>query len=384
MSVRCEHCGDSSVARAVGRPRSRYVPRQARALCPLLLTVGMTLALPALTAGTEPPTPAEIRRLVTQLGSDQFAEREAASRRLEAIGEPALPALRKATANQDPEVRRRAGQVIPAIHVRLFGALRQVRRVAWMDTVQNIPAHIYHTTFSPDRRSYLAGGDVGPLRLWDVDSGKLLREFTGHEGWSHCAAFTPDGKQVLSGGTDRALRLWDVATGQQVRTFAGHTAEVRTVAVSPDGRLALSGSGDKTLRLWELATGKELRRLEGHAGWCGGCFSPDGKRVLSFSPDRTVRLWEVATGKSLRVLAPFKDAKPRKGYDLEVRAFFLPGGRQVAGYAWSTDTSLVIWDVDSGREVRRVDLGADHHRDLAASPDGRSFLTGHEDCTVRL
>src|SRR4051794_2113222 len=62
----------------------------------------------------------------------------------------------------------------------------------------------------------------------------------------------------------------------------------------------------------------------------------------------------------------------------------MPGGRQVAGYAWSTDTSLVIWDVDSGREVRRLDLGADHHRDLAVSPDGRSFITGHEDCTVRL
>src|SRR5947209_4425555 len=156
MSIRWEHSGESSVARAVGRPRSPYVPRQARALCPLLLAVGMTQALPALAAGTGTPTPAEVRRLVTQLGSDEFAEREAASRRLEAIGAPALPALHQAAASQDPEVRRRAGQVIPAIRVRLFGALRQVRSVAWMDTVQNIPAHIYHTTFAPDGRSYLA------------------------------------------------------------------------------------------------------------------------------------------------------------------------------------------------------------------------------------
>src|SRR4051794_2831547 len=206
MSVRCKHSADSSVAQAVGRPRSPSVPRQARALCPLLLGVGMTLALPALTAGAETPTPAEVRRLITQLGSDEFAEREAATRRLEAIGAPALPALHQAAASQDPEVRRRAGQVIPAIHARLFGTLRQVRRVAWMDTGQNIPAHIYHTTFAPDGRSFLAGGDVGPLRLWDVGSGKLLREFNGHRGWTSGAAFTPDGKQVLSGGTDRTLR----------------------------------------------------------------------------------------------------------------------------------------------------------------------------------
>src|SRR5207302_119225 len=114
MSNRSEHCGASSAARTLGRPRSPSVPRQARVLCPLLLTVGITLAPPALTAGTDTPTPAQIRRLVTQLGSDEFARREAASRRLEALGEPALPALHQAAASPDPEVRRRAGQVIPA------------------------------------------------------------------------------------------------------------------------------------------------------------------------------------------------------------------------------------------------------------------------------
>src|SRR3954454_16281516 len=144
MSVRCEQCGDSSVARAVGRPRSRYVRRQARALCPLLLTVGMTLAVPALTAGTEPPTPAEIRRLVTQLGSDQFAEREAAGRRLEAIGEPALGALRRAAGNDpDPEIRRRARGLVAAVERRSAGEVR--RFGGHRDVVRGV-------AFSPDGR----------------------------------------------------------------------------------------------------------------------------------------------------------------------------------------------------------------------------------------
>ena len=79
-----------------------------------------------------------------------------------------------------------------------------------------------------------------------------------------------------------------------------------------------------------------------------------------------------------------RGAKPR-AQDLNVRAFFLPGGRQVAGYAgWSTDTRLVTWDADSGKEVRRIDLGEDFHGDLTVSPDGRSFLSGHNDGSLRL
>src|SRR4051812_26915778 len=47
----------------------------------------------------------EIQRLVRQLGSNRFRERQAAAKRLEEIGEPALGALQKAT--DTLEVRRR-------------------------------------------------------------------------------------------------------------------------------------------------------------------------------------------------------------------------------------------------------------------------------------
>ncbi len=63
---------------------------------------------------------AEIERLIQQLGSPKFEEREDAAKRLEAIGEPALETLEKAAEqSKDVEIRRRAQAVVQAIEKRI-------------------------------------------------------------------------------------------------------------------------------------------------------------------------------------------------------------------------------------------------------------------------
>ena len=82
------------------------------------LTIGLTLAVTAtLSRGdSEKKGKAErIAAVIKQLGDDEFAKRETASKELEALGEPALPALRKARLSDDAEIRRRAEEAIRAI-----------------------------------------------------------------------------------------------------------------------------------------------------------------------------------------------------------------------------------------------------------------------------
>ncbi len=63
----------------------------------------------------QPVDAAKIERFIRQLGSESFEEREAASKALDAIGEPALPALRKVRENTDLEVRRRVTALLKSI-----------------------------------------------------------------------------------------------------------------------------------------------------------------------------------------------------------------------------------------------------------------------------
>jgi formylglycine-generating enzyme required for sulfatase activity len=84
---------------------------------PVFVCLALGIGVAAWSACAAAETGAEkIDRLIRQLGSEDFKEREAASKGLAAIGLPVLDALRKA-ANEsgDPEVRRRARQLADAI-----------------------------------------------------------------------------------------------------------------------------------------------------------------------------------------------------------------------------------------------------------------------------
>ncbi|MBL8798401.1 MAG: hypothetical protein JNM56_31185, partial [Planctomycetia bacterium] len=61
---------------------------------------------------------ADLDRLVRQLGSDSFSDREAAMKALDDIGLPALPALKKAAQSLDAETRRRAEELVARIEKR--------------------------------------------------------------------------------------------------------------------------------------------------------------------------------------------------------------------------------------------------------------------------
>jgi hypothetical protein len=81
----------------------------------LAVCLGLISLVVLSAAAAEDPDSQRIAQLITQLSSDTFREREEATRALEAIGTPALEALRKAAQSPDPEVRHRAEQLVRKI-----------------------------------------------------------------------------------------------------------------------------------------------------------------------------------------------------------------------------------------------------------------------------
>jgi hypothetical protein len=349
---------------------------------------------------------AEIRRLVKQLGSDRFREREAATKRLMELGEAALDPLQPAMTSDDPEVRRRAGDIIAAIDHQLYGqpvCLIGHTNGVWIvsvsadgnrlltssgDTTLRLwdpstgePRRVFSghsecivaAALSTDGRRVLSGSGDNTVRLWDATTGKQLAKMSCSDK-VFCVAFGPEGK-VLFGGNDRSLHLWDLSTGKEAGVFPGHTSHIRGVSYSDAARLAATGSDDRSVRLWDLDVGKEVRRLTGHAEQVVTvCFSPDGKRLLSAGYDHTVRLWDVRTGTELK----------RFQVPGAICAAFSPDGKRIVTGGIRDHSDVCVWDADNGQEVRRY---AGHTGGIASVTffsDGKRIASASDDGTARI
>src|SRR5262249_3100000 len=60
-----------------------------------------------------------------------------------------------------------------------------------------------------------------------------VRKLTGHTDLVFSVTFSPDDRWIASAGADRSIRIWETETGQLVRVLTGHGAAVNSLAFSP-------------------------------------------------------------------------------------------------------------------------------------------------------
>lgn len=158
-------------------------------------------------------------------------------------------------------------------------------------------------SFSRDGKYFVTSGGFDEVytTVYDTLTGEKIRTFMmpdrGALGgiYSGVAVFSPEGKHVIVGGTDGILRMINISTGKMLRTFEGHSGwsllgeengGINSISFSSDGKYILSSAFfNDYIILWDYATGKELRRFTGWKDIIGRSvfsvkFAPDGKTAV--------------------------------------------------------------------------------------------------------
>jgi RNA polymerase sigma factor (sigma-70 family) len=229
---------------------------------------------------------------------------------------------------------------------------------------------------TPDGKTVLTGHVGGRLSWWETATGKHLHAEDRPPGGS-LLALARDGSTLYAVDGDRLL-VWDVARRKQLPGPLKPFAEApSSVALSPEGNLLATGSSTGAILLWDLKTGRSSR-LRGHRGEVVSLvFTPDGKQLLSGSgatlparplppteQETTIRLWDVQSGKQIRVVS-------KVPYRPESLAVSPDGKLAVSNVIYSDWTGMPIWDLTTGKEARRLGPLDGSPSRVAFSPSGK-------------
>src|SRR5262249_34706869 len=119
----------------------------------------------------------------------------------------------------------------------------------------------------------------------------------GTERWRHSdtiafVAFLPDGKQVVTASNDGSIRLWDRDTGKVIRRF-DRPARSSTKPLPGNDQV-------QQMRMARLAL---LNILHGGTRGFHAAVAPDGKTLAALLENNTVQMWDVATGQPRQPIA---------------------------------------------------------------------------------
>jgi len=216
--------------------------------------------------------------------------------------------------------------------------------------------------YSPDGTYLATASRDKTIKLWEVETGRLLRTLTGHTKSVSAVCCSPDGKYIASGSDDETIKIWDARSGNCVKTFKGD-GDICSVAYSPDGAyLASSSSKDKTIKLWDVASEICIKTFQGHTDYIAStAYSPDVAYLASGSKDKTIKIWDIKSGNCVKTF------EGRKGDILSVA--YSPDGTYLASA--SKDKAIKIWDVATNSCVKTL-IGDSYSVDVVVySPNGK-------------
>jgi len=211
------------------------------------------------------------------------------------------------------------------------------------------PQPVNALTLSPDARYLATAARDLVVRLFEISSGKLVRQLFPGE-YTINLLFSDDGRFLLTANDRGLVRVLDVATWQEIARVTDNN-KVVVLDMSHDGRY-FAVAGADVVRVFSTSTAQEIGRVTYNGGIGRIAFSPDGRiGRIAFSPDgrylaasnnSILRILDIGAAKEISVAITLAGTDTRMAFTADSRELI------------AANSQIHVIDVGTGQEKNQV------------------------------
>lgn len=247
------------------------------------------------------------------------------------------------------------------------------------------------------------GKKNGLTELYDVETGKKVRELTGHKGRVGCVSWN-DYSTFSTGSRDHTIIHRDQRIPTDTAAISkliSHTQEVCGLRWSPNGKYLASGGNDNRLCVWDFSgktsstTKDTLFSFLAHEAAVKGIdwspFTPGLLVTGGGTQDKCIRFWDISNPSTLPTTTTGENS-------VGVGSFHtVYTGSQVCNIRWSltspnelvsthgySQNQIIVWAYPWMKEIAILTGHTQRVLYLTLSPDGQYVATGAGDKTLRI
>lgn len=254
---------------------------------------------------------------------------------------------------------------------------------------------------SPSGKYIGFGEDNRTVSLYEMNSWKNVNTFTHSEGWcggcTTMVTFSNNSEVVYMASDTGPVKKYDIVSGKLLKVYEEKPDDLTSLALSSNGKY-LARATENDIVIWNESSGEEITKIIAEEKFHQIIFTHDADKLIVTSDNNTAFIWNIALSKKEKIFTGFLNSRDRGGLIYDPNFYWQSS---IAKYVRLKNSLLITHDGKSlikgkfGTKVKKWDIATGktlmeyvgHKKAVLCydlSKDGTRLLTGGGDGKIMM